>query len=74
MVFGRLNNSAATAVLQPPLIYIYIYIYIILFLTISNYYMYIEFKLYVHKLQTKRGKTMIIHESKMEENIKTYYL
>ena len=30
------------------------------FLTISNYYMYTAFQLYVHKLQTKGGETMII--------------
>ena len=64
MVYGRLNNSNETAGLQPPLIYIYIET--ILFWTISNHYMYTTCKVYVHKLQTKRGE---IYESKMNVNI-----
>ena len=62
MVYGRLNNSTETGV--------YIYIYKLFYLiTISNYYMYTAFKLYVYKLLIKGDETMIIYESKMEVNI-----
>ena len=66
MVYGRLNNITDTARHQSPLIYIYT----ILFLTISNNYTYTTFKLYVHKLETKGGESMIIYERNMVVNIK----